>query len=404
MTYQPSSKILILTICSFTKTSGGNPNYSEQDAIISRLPQRTRSTLLQKRGDVWYLVKLSDGIDWQGTPASELEFNRNLVQGVDLGGHDKLAEYWPALRRYDGRFFLTLKKEENAPKLEDSRHHFLFMSGLYGLVMPEEPIQLYSCPLKPQVAEIWTKDNALTDVLISYVVKHGISRIFDLTAIAAYRNLIDWSIVAEQTGADVLHCFYRMGAGDYALIPFGHLTRNFLLEASESELLRIEPETEKDGVVFRSVQVTLPGLPDELRIIQQAEQEIPLLEPHPVEFVSEVLAGGRPIRGRNLAEPRMAYQTTVADHSDWMFSITSEFRKEVSKLDKTMEGRVMEAIVEICRDPTSRRSDKFKPLVRELQGWWRYRIGDYRLIYRPDEQKHTVFLLAVASRGSVYED
>jgi mRNA-degrading endonuclease RelE of RelBE toxin-antitoxin system len=403
MTYQPSSKILILTICSFTKTAGGVDEYNVQDAIVSRLSQKAKSVLLQSRADVWYLLKLSDRIDWQGVPASELAFNQGLVQGIDLGGHDKPARYLPALQRYDGRFFQSLKKE-GASKLEESSHHFLFMSGLYGLVIPDEPIQLYSCPLRPQVAEVWTKDHALTDVLIDYVAKHSISRIFDLTAVAAYRNLIDWSVVTAQTKADVLHCFYTMGAGDYALIPFGQLTRDFLSIAPASELLIIEPETDMNGVVFRSVQVTLPGLPDELKVIRQAEREIPLLEPHPVEFVSEVLAGGRPIKSRELAEPRAIYQTTAPDQADWMFSITSEFRKEVSKLDKKMEGRVMEAIVEICRDPLTQRGDTWKPLTGELRGMWRYRLGDYRLICKPEKPKHTVFLLAVGARGGIYPD
>ena len=335
MTYQPNSKILILTICSFTKTTGGVDKYNEQDAITSRLSQKARNTLLQHRADVWYLVKLSDRIDWQGVPASELAFNQGLVQGIDLGGHDKPARYLPALQRYDGRFFQALGRAEERLKLLQSKHHFLFISGLYGLVIPAEPIQLYSCPLKPQVAEIWTKDNALTDVLISYVLKHGILRILDLTAVAAYRNLIDWSAITAQTKADVLHSFYNMGAGDSALIPFGQLARDFLLKASESELLSIKPETEMNGVVFRSVQVTQSGLPDELRIIQQAEREIPLLEAYPAErlIVREVLAGGLPIKSREFAEPRAVYQATMADQTDWMFCITSEFRKQVAKLD-----------------------------------------------------------------------
>lgn len=387
MTYQPNSKILILTICSFTKTAGGVDKYNEQGAIVSRLSQKAKSVLLQSRANVWYLLELSDRIDWQGVPASELAFNQGLVQGIDLGGYDKPARYLPALQRYDGRFFQALGRAEERLKLLQSKHHFLFISGLYGLVIPAEPIQLYSCPLKPQVAEIWTKDNALTDVLISYVLKHGILRILDLTAVAAYRNLIDWSAITAQTKADVLHCFYNMGAGDSALIPFGQLARDFLLKASESELLSIKPETEMNGVVFRSVQVTQSGLPDELRIIQQAEREIPLLEAYPAErlIVREVLAGGLPIK-------------------EWMFSMTHEFRKEILKLDKKMEGRVMGAIVKICRDPMTQRGDTEEILTGQLRGKWRYRLGDYRLIYQPDKQKHIVFLLAVGPRGGVYGD
>jgi mRNA interferase RelE/StbE len=265
-----------------------------------------------------------------------------------------------------------------------------------------EPIQLYSCPLKPKVADIWTANNTLTSVLASYVAKHAISRIVDLTALAAYRNLIDWHIVTDQTGADVLHCFYTMGAGDDALIPFGQLVKGLLLKAPEDELLRIEPETRIDDIVFRSVQVTLPGLPEELRIIQQAERELPLLESHSLESVDEVLGGGQPIRSRE-SEPLPAIRDqTLPRRVDWLFAITSEFRKSVSGLDRKMQGRVMRAITEICQNPTTPCGDTVEPLSYELEGKWRYRIGDYRITYLPDRQKRTVFLLMVGPRGSIY--
>ena len=69
----------------------------------------------------------------------------------------------------------------------------------------------------------------------------------------------------------------------------------------------------------------------------------------------------------------------MPDQADWMFCIASEFRKQVAKLDKKLEGRVMEAIVKICRNPMTQHGDTTKILVGELRGMWRYRLGDYRL-------------------------
>lgn len=74
------------------------------------------------------------------------------------------------------------------------------------------------------------------------------------------------------------------------------------------------------------------------------------------------------------------------------------------QLDRTLLGRVLVAIAEICEGPTSLRGDTVKPLSGELAGRWRYRIGDYRLIYLPDERRRTVFLLAISPRGSAYAD
>jgi mRNA-degrading endonuclease RelE of RelBE toxin-antitoxin system len=87
-----------------------------------------------------------------------------------------------------------------------------------------------------------------------------------------------------------------------------------------------------------------------------------------------------------------------------MFSMTHEFRKQILKLDKKMEGRVMAAIVELCRDPLTLHGDTEKILINDMRGLRRYRLGDYRLIYRLDKLRRTVFLLAVGPRGGIYGD
>ena len=88
----------------------------------------------------------------------------------------------------------------------------------------------------------------------------------------------------------------------------------------------------------------------------------------------------------------------------WMFSISSDFRKSVARLDKKLQGRILEALTDLSQTPMRLRGDTMKPLSGELLGKWRYRIGDYRLIYAPDERAHTVLLLAVFPRGTAYVD
>ena len=220
MPYQPSSMVLFLTICSLNKAHGGEPEYDEQESVTSALPSAIKNKFLKRREQARQLVKRAKELDWQGVPLSELDFNQHLTQGQDFGGHHT-ASYLPALHRYEGRFFQTLGTD-GKNKLEASKHHTLFLSGLYGLLRPKESIQLYSCPVKPQVADLWLEDDLLTEVLCEYIRKYQIARVFDLTALVAYRNLIDWKKVAE-TRTDVLHCFDTMSAGDYALIPFGKL-------------------------------------------------------------------------------------------------------------------------------------------------------------------------------------
>jgi mRNA interferase RelE/StbE len=43
-----------------------------------------------------------------------------------------------------------------------------------------------------------------------------------------------------------------------------------------------------------------------------------------------------------------------------------------------------------------------KRLAGELRGRFRYRVGDWRVVYRVDEQERRVTILVIAHRGSVY--
>jgi len=65
---------------------------------------------------------------------------------------------------------------------------------------------------------------------------------------------------------------------------------------------------------------------------------------------------------------------------------------------------MLEAIADIVGSPLTKRGDTVKPLTGVLKGKWRYRIGDFRIIYYPDEQAKKVSLLAFLPRGNAYLD
>jgi len=247
MPYSPTSKILIVTLGSFNKVARGDSNYDAQDSLAAILPSDTADSLLKTRQRALKWLMTDEEARWQGVPASGLEWNKNLVRGKDLGGDDERARYLPALYRFDGRFYQTLGREGRT-KLLQSPHHVLFLCGLYGLMTPTEPIQLYSCPVESgwKIFDIW--DDTLTNVLIDYMHEHRITRVFDMTAMSVRRKLIRWANVRDEAQDKVLHCVGSMAAGDYLLVAFGHLTRDFLLQATEDELLSIQFGTKKSTV------------------------------------------------------------------------------------------------------------------------------------------------------------
>jgi mRNA-degrading endonuclease RelE of RelBE toxin-antitoxin system len=88
----------------------------------------------------------------------------------------------------------------------------------------------------------------------------------------------------------------------------------------------------------------------------------------------------------------------------WYVGMSSSFSKDISKIDRKLQGRILEALNEIIQNPVLLRGDTIKPLSGELDGCWRYRIGDFRLIYSPDKSTGDITLLAFESRGSAYSD
>ncbi|WP_156790578.1 type II toxin-antitoxin system RelE/ParE family toxin [Sulfurospirillum barnesii] len=53
-----------------------------------------------------------------------------------------------------------------------------------------------------------------------------------------------------------------------------------------------------------------------------------------------------------------------------------------------------------CTDPR----DKGKKRKGKLKEFWRYRVGDYRIITKITDQEITILVLKVAHRKDVYED
>jgi mRNA-degrading endonuclease RelE of RelBE toxin-antitoxin system len=387
--YQPETKVLMVTICSLNKKAGGSSKYDETQALASKLV-RTRDDLLKARREAFDLL-FSGQIKWHGIPLGNLKYNKELRLGRDFGGNIEDVKYLPAIYRYDGRFYTALGRD-GRDKLLRSKHHVLIMSGLYGLVTPAEPIQLYSMPIErgSKVQEIWKRNKVLTRVLVEYTQLNRIKRIFDFTARSDYRELIDWDFVANATGAEVLYCFSVMGGGEDALIPFAKFMKNFALAASEEELLAIKPETEIEDVLIRDVPYTRADLPSKERErILHANREIPLA-PIPVEKIPDELEIGRP--------------SDIKESGNWLISFTPSFQKSLSSIgDKKMEGRILEAIAKLSCNPTALIGDTNKPLSGSLKGMWRYRIGDYRLIHKPDHDKRVLYIILIHPRGKVYE-
>lgn len=72
--------------------------------------------------------------------------------------------------------------------------------------------------------------------------------------------------------------------------------------------------------------------------------------------------------------------------------------KDLKKLPSDVRNRALEIVEEdLSADP-----HKGRPLVGPYKGLWKYRIGDYRIIYSIEEDRVVIFVLRIRRRKDVY--
>jgi mRNA interferase RelE/StbE len=86
----------------------------------------------------------------------------------------------------------------------------------------------------------------------------------------------------------------------------------------------------------------------------------------------------------------------------WIVKFKESAKKELSKLDKPIAKKLVQFLQNLgsCEDPRQ----KGKQLKGKLKEFWRYRVGDYRIIAKITDQEITILVLKVAHRKDVYED
>jgi len=86
----------------------------------------------------------------------------------------------------------------------------------------------------------------------------------------------------------------------------------------------------------------------------------------------------------------------------WTVEWDDRARRELRRLDRQAQRDVLKYFSErIATDEDPRRFGK--PLQHELQGLWRYRIGNYRTICHIENDHLVVLVLAVGHRRQVYQ-
>lgn len=86
----------------------------------------------------------------------------------------------------------------------------------------------------------------------------------------------------------------------------------------------------------------------------------------------------------------MAYKVVYLD----------QVEEDLKKLDPSTIKKILTRIeTYLAQDPR----ELGKPLRGDFQGYWRYRWGDYRVIYKIAEREILILVLRIGHRKDIYE-
>jgi len=86
----------------------------------------------------------------------------------------------------------------------------------------------------------------------------------------------------------------------------------------------------------------------------------------------------------------------------WKVAVTEYAQKQLGKLDKHQAVLLREWMVknlENCTDPRS----IGKPLTGDKAGWWRYRVGQYRIMAELRDDTMIIHVVQIGHRKDVYK-
>jgi|GEM_PF-862312 mRNA-degrading endonuclease RelE of RelBE toxin-antitoxin system len=415
--YHPTSPVLILGICSLSKrkdveTDTPTP-YQSNTSIAARLKHKPAvDRLFQGRKEGFELIRESN-IENNGALLRDHPYNVALKGAPDFRGAAR-ARYLPAIDRYIGRFYRPTNDQGETLVLRDkvlqSPHHLLIISGLYGLLLPNEQIQVYESPLEDvqQIRDVWIKDERLTYILAAYILAQGVRLVIDMTGQRAYQEMINWTKIRALPNVRVLHAMSKLGPGPDQLRSFGLLLYDRFLETPSEGLLSLPSNHEfpATDVMLRETSAppkeqSWPREPTELEAAL-VEMRIGL-----ARFEQTTEQDFATLFGRD--QGKALIEQARRQGSPWHVSMNPRLPADIDKFDDPgVKKLLLEHMVQLLTTfPVPRRWENVLKLQRigGYQGW-RLRFGHYRLQFYTDEGERQLYLHSFDRRretGETYD-
>ncbi len=80
--------------------------------------------------------------------------------------------------------------------------------------------------------------------------------------------------------------------------------------------------------------------------------------------------------------------------------LSADAQKTYQKANQVLAKKIARCLEQLEQNP--RHHPNIKALKGELSGYYRYRLGDYRLLYRINDAQVQVVVMAIAHRSKAY--
>lgn len=84
----------------------------------------------------------------------------------------------------------------------------------------------------------------------------------------------------------------------------------------------------------------------------------------------------------------------------WILVFTLQVKEDLKKLDKSLRKRIIEKLDWLCSN-----FDKIRPLTldSEWRGFFKLRVGDWRIIYKIEWKKNLIIIYLIDRRDKIYK-
>jgi mRNA interferase RelE/StbE len=88
---------------------------------------------------------------------------------------------------------------------------------------------------------------------------------------------------------------------------------------------------------------------------------------------------------------------------NWTIRLSACAEKQFRRLPKPMRGRISARLTDLEMSPAPQFHKDVLPLAGELQGFLRYRVGEYQLILRVIDEDRVIAVVGNHPRGDAYK-